>query len=80
MLKTTLKKIMSQKSFSQKFLRNYFLVFATAFLKKLHRFFAVLFFFKHVRDVSRTQSSIKMEPIAKIVNGFRDVFKKKRNI
>ena len=39
-----------------------------------------LSFFKHVRDVSRTQSSIKMEPIAKIVNGSRGVFRTKWNI
>ena len=36
-----------------------------------------LSFFKHVRDVSRTQSSIKMEPIAKIINGSRGIFRTK---
>ena len=40
-------------------------------------FLQFLSFFKHVRDVSRTQSSIKMEPIAKIVNGTRGVFRTK---
>ena len=39
-----------------------------------------LSFFKHVRDVCRTQSSIKIEPIAKIVNGSRGVIKTKSNI
>ena len=39
-----------------------------------------LSFFEHVRDVSRTQSSIKMEPVAKIDNGSRGEFRTKRNI
>ena len=39
-----------------------------------------LSFFKHVRGVSRTQSNIKIEPIAKIVNGSRSVFRTKWNI
>ena len=39
-----------------------------------------LSFFNHVRGVSRTQSNIKMESIAKIVNGFIGVFRKKWNI
>ena len=39
-----------------------------------------LSFFKHVRDVSRTQSSIKMEPIEKIANVSRGVFRTKRKI
>ena len=39
-----------------------------------------LTFFKHVRGVSRTQSNIKIEPIAKIVNGSRSVFRTKWNI
>ena len=39
-----------------------------------------LSFFKHVRGVSRTQSNIKMEPIAKIVNGSRGVFRTKWKI
>ena len=39
-----------------------------------------LSFFKHVRNVSRTHSSIKMEPIAKIVNGSRGVFRTKWKI
>ena len=30
-------------------------------------------YLEHVRDVSRTQSRIKMEPIVKIVNGSRGV-------
>ena len=34
-----------------------------------------LSFFKHVRSVSRTQSNIKMEPFAKIVNSSRGVFR-----
>ena len=38
-------------------------------------FLQFLSFFKRVRDVSRTQSSIKMEPIAKIANGSKDVFR-----
>ena len=48
---------------------NYFIVFLQ-----------FLSFFKHVRDVSRTQSSITMEPIAKIANGSRDVFRTKWKI
>ena len=43
-------------------------------------FLQFLTFFKHVRGVSRTQSNIKMEPIAKIVNGSRGVFRTKWNI
>ena len=34
-----------------------------------------LSFFKHVRDVSKTHSSINMEFTAKIINGFRGVFR-----
>ena len=45
LLKTTLKIIISQESFSQKFLRNDFLVFVEAFLKITpYRFFAVFVF------------------------------------
>ena len=39
-----------------------------------------LSFFKHVRGISRTHSNIKMGPIAKIVNGFRGVFRTEWNI
>ena len=41
--------------------------------------FKFLPFFKHVRGGSRTQSNIKMEPTAKIVNGSRGVFRTKWN-
>ena len=39
-----------------------------------------LSFFKHVRDLSKTQSSVKMEPIAKIVNGSCGIFRTKWKI
>ena len=59
-----------------------FLVFAAAFLKitPLQVFSQFLSFFEHVRGVSRTQSNIKTEPIAKIVDGSRGVFRTKWNI
>ena len=43
-------------------------------------FLQFLSFFKHVKGVSRTQSNIKMEPIAKIANGSRGVFRAKWDI
>ena len=43
-------------------------------------FLQFLSFFKHARGVSRMQSSIKMDPIAKIVNVSRGVFRTKWNI
>ena len=39
-----------------------------------------LSFFKHVRAISRTQSNIKMEPFAKIVNSSRGLFRTELNI
>ena len=43
-------------------------------------FLQFLSFFKHARDVSRTHLSIKMEPIAKIVDSSRGVFRTKWKI
>ena len=71
--KIPVKKIISQESFSQKFLRSY-LARSVCKNNSFTVFFTVFVFFKHVRDVSRTQSNIKMEPFAKIVNSSRDVF------
>ena len=58
--------------FLRNFFRNYFLVFAATSLKITPlQVFQFLSFLKHVRGASRIQSNIKMEPIAKIVNGSR---------
>ena len=57
LLKITVKKVISQWRFSQKFLRNHFLVLAATFLLKitlLQVFPNFCFSFKHVRGVSRT--------------------------
>ena len=80
-LKIIVKKIISQQSFSQKILRNYFLVLDATFLKITplqvsHGFCLSL----NVRSISRTQSNIMMELFAKIINGSRGVFRMESNI
>ena len=80
-LKITVKKIISQYSISQKFLRNYFsLSYSVSKNNSFTGFSQFLSFFKHVRAISRTQSNIKMEPFAKIVNSSRGVFRTESNI
>ena len=82
LLKITVKKIISQWSFSQKCIRNSFLVLAAMFLKitPLQVSSQFLYFFKHVRGIFRTQLNIKMVPFAKIVNSSRGIFRTESNI
>ena len=82
LLKTTLKKKKFSVEFFSEISKKSFLSLCCSVSKNnsFTDFLQFLSFFKHVRDVSRTQSSIKMEPIAKIVNGSRGVFRTKWKI
>ena len=76
LLKITAKKIVSQYRFSQKFLRNHFLVLAATFLKITHLQVFCSF------CLSLNMSEGYLEPIqtSKIVNSSRGVFRTESNI
>ena len=83
--KTCFKQMWRKSFLGRIFLRNLLEIISSLCCSvSKNNFFAgfsqFLSFFKHVRGVSRTQSNIKMEPIAKIVNGSRRVFRIKWNI
>ena len=84
LLKITVKKIISQQRFSQKFLRNHFLVLAATFLKivLIYRFFAVFVFLQTCQR--RIQNPFKFKhqdgAFAKIVNSSRGVYRTESNI
>ena len=71
--------------FSVVFLRNFLQIFLSLScnVSKNNSFtgsLQFLSFFKLVRDVSRTQPNIKIEPFAKIVNISKDMFRMESNI
>ena len=77
MLKTTVKKFIFSVDFFSEILKKLFLGLSCSVSKNSYftGYLQFLFFFKHVRGVSRAQSNIKMEPMAKIDNGSRGIFR-----
>ena len=82
LLKITVKKIISQSSFSHKFLRKCFLVLAATFLKitplQVFGSFCLSLNMSEVH-LEPSQTS-KMEPLAQIVSSSKAIFRTKSNI
>ena len=77
-----MKKIISQSSFSHKFLRKYFLVLAATFLKitPLQVFGSFCLSLNMSETYLEPSQTYKMEPFPKIVNSSRGVFRTESNI
>ena len=82
LLKITMKKIIPQQSFAQKFLSHYFLVLAAMFLKitPLQVFGSFFLSLNMSEAYLEPNQTSKMEPFAKIVNKSRDIFRMESNI
>ena len=82
LLKITMKKIIPQQSFAQKFLSHYFLVLAAMFLKitPLQVFGSFFLSLNMSEAYLEPNQTSKMEPFAKIVNKSRDIFRMELNI